>query len=235
MALITCVECGNEFSDKAPACPKCGCPTSESTKQTETPPEASAEPKKETAAEQAARIASYRKNATATGKPSKAASEAARINSYRKNPSAGADGTKKNGCLVCCLSLFVLVVIFGAIGSMVEDTTPSPSPSQKSTPKMDNSWVPSGFTRYNNKLAIRWSPDGSYTCSYDQRCIQMEVVPRRGCGNLYAELNKIDANGNNVGYTNETTTNVGAGQKAILKFDTYGTFKTFQVSKISCY
>lgn len=28
MALITCTECGKEFSDKAPACPNCGCPTS---------------------------------------------------------------------------------------------------------------------------------------------------------------------------------------------------------------
>lgn len=29
MALITCSECGKEFSDKAPACPNCGCPTCE--------------------------------------------------------------------------------------------------------------------------------------------------------------------------------------------------------------
>lgn len=29
MALITCPECGKSFSDKAPACPECGCPTSE--------------------------------------------------------------------------------------------------------------------------------------------------------------------------------------------------------------
>lgn len=29
MALITCTECGKEFSDKAPACPNCGCPTNE--------------------------------------------------------------------------------------------------------------------------------------------------------------------------------------------------------------
>lgn len=26
MALIKCAECGNEVSDKASACPKCGCP-----------------------------------------------------------------------------------------------------------------------------------------------------------------------------------------------------------------
>lgn len=29
MALIICIECGKQFSDKALACPKCGCPTSE--------------------------------------------------------------------------------------------------------------------------------------------------------------------------------------------------------------
>lgn len=29
MALIVCTECGKEFSDKAAACPNCGCPTSE--------------------------------------------------------------------------------------------------------------------------------------------------------------------------------------------------------------
>lgn len=27
MALIKCTECGKEFSDKAPSCPNCGCPT----------------------------------------------------------------------------------------------------------------------------------------------------------------------------------------------------------------
>lgn len=29
MALIKCPECGQEISDKAVTCPKCGCPTSE--------------------------------------------------------------------------------------------------------------------------------------------------------------------------------------------------------------
>lgn len=29
MALVTCTECGKQFSDKAPACPECGCPISE--------------------------------------------------------------------------------------------------------------------------------------------------------------------------------------------------------------
>ena len=29
MALIKCVECGKEFSDRAESCPNCGCPTSD--------------------------------------------------------------------------------------------------------------------------------------------------------------------------------------------------------------
>lgn len=33
MALIICTECGKEFSDKAPTCPQCGCPTSEVLKE----------------------------------------------------------------------------------------------------------------------------------------------------------------------------------------------------------
>ena len=44
MALITCTECGKEFSDKASACPNCGCPTSEiiNTNSEEKPKEYSA-------------------------------------------------------------------------------------------------------------------------------------------------------------------------------------------------
>lgn len=35
MALIICCECGKEFSNKAAACPFCGCPTSESIEKVE--------------------------------------------------------------------------------------------------------------------------------------------------------------------------------------------------------
>lgn len=36
MALIKCTECGKEFSDKASACPNCGCPTQEILKELNT-------------------------------------------------------------------------------------------------------------------------------------------------------------------------------------------------------
>ena len=40
MALINCSECGYEFSDKAPACPKCGCPNTPGGMTAITPPDA---------------------------------------------------------------------------------------------------------------------------------------------------------------------------------------------------
>lgn len=33
MALIKCIECGNEISNKAEVCPNCGCPVSETVKE----------------------------------------------------------------------------------------------------------------------------------------------------------------------------------------------------------
>ena len=36
MAMIVCTECKKSFSDKAPACPNCGCPTSEMQQKYET-------------------------------------------------------------------------------------------------------------------------------------------------------------------------------------------------------
>lgn len=35
MALIECMECGKQISDKSDVCPNCGCPTSESLRQIE--------------------------------------------------------------------------------------------------------------------------------------------------------------------------------------------------------
>ena len=111
----------------------------------------------------------------------------------------------------------------------------SVSPLTSLPAKADTSWVPSGFNAYNNKVAYKWSANNSYSCDAGSRCIQMEVVAKDGCGNLYAELTKLDNSGNNVGYTNETTTGLAAGQKAILKFEAYDEVSKFQVSKINCY
>jgi hypothetical protein len=136
------------------------------------------------------------------------------------------------GCLGSVVGILVLfggcAYLFGSSYKQVTDE------SAGETPIEDTSWVPSGFTAFNNKVAYKWSTSGSYSCSFG-KCAQIEVVSKDGCGSLYAEVSKIDAAGNNVGYTNATTSSLAPNQKALLMFETSGEFKTFQLAKISCY
>lgn len=100
-----------------------------------------------------------------------------------------------------------------------------------------NSWVPpSGFNKYSDKIAIKWSDKNSFTCKY-HACVQLEVVTESGCSNLYVEVSNEDDNGNNVGWTNETTTGLAPNQKAKLLFEaTQGEENTIaKITKISCY
>jgi len=148
--------------------------------------------------------------------------------------------TKSSGCggVIGGVFLTLGVIVVGFVGCVAMVGNNYNNLQNESTGDVvvkDTSWVPDGFTAYNNNVAYKWSESGTYKCSYGKRCIQMEVVSKNGCGSLYAELTKHDANDNNVGYTNETTSNLRAGGKAILLFDTFGDFKTFRLSKISCY
>jgi len=64
----------------------------------------------------------------------------------------------------------------------------------------------------------------------------MEVVSKDGCDSLYVKVSEINSSGANVGYTNETTAGLAAGQKAILMLDTYNeAADQFRLSQISCY
>ncbi len=104
----------------------------------------------------------------------------------------------------------------------------------------DTSWIKSGFSKYNNELAAKYITD-DITCNhrytYPQTCIQIEVLTRYGCNNLYAQWSLLDKDKRNIGYTNDATTNVKAGQIAVLEIvlnrdrgvESWGT------SKITCY
>ena len=149
------------------------------------------------------------------------------------------DEAKKSGCgktfaIVTVVLGAIAVGFVGCVGLIGYNYTSQETEQQGESVIKDTSWVPKGFKAFNNQVAFKWSDSGTYKCSYAEKCIQIEVVPKEGCGFLYAELTKNDKAGNNVGFTNETTSNVAAGQKALLLFETYGDFDTFQLSKISC-
>lgn len=163
-----------------------------------------------------------------------------KIREYRLGIILMTGTTTKSGCGT---TLLILIGILGVIGigfvgcvAIIGNSYLTQEKETKGTAIIDDtSWVPAGFDAYNNKVAWKWSEDSSYKCSYGDSCVQVEVVSKDGCESLYVELTKVDEAGNNVGYTNETTTNLITGQKAILLFNLFGDFKSLKLSKISCY
>lgn len=144
-----------------------------------------------------------------------------------------------SGCLWAFIGVagtlgFIALAFLGCVAYLGTSINDIQQESEGMAEIKDTSWVPAGFSAYNNDVAMKWSDSGSFTCSYGQRCIQMEVVSKEGCNSLYAELSKIDASGNNVGYTNETTSGLAPGQKALMLFNTFGDFESFSINKISC-
>ena len=140
-----------------------------------------------------------------------------------------------------CLGAFILFI--GTVGGAFlywyvdsELTKNAVNESEVKKAIKDTSWVPDGFTTFNNKVAYKYAESGSYTCPSRTRCIQMEVVSKDGCDSLYVAMAEVNSSGANVGYHKETRAGLAAGQKAILMPDTYNeAADTFRLSKISCY
>jgi len=81
-------------------------------------------------------------------------------------------------------------------------------------------WVPTGFTPWtkegdSSSVAYKEMEKGEYTCDFTT-CAKVKVVPKDGCSSLYVQANLVDAAGNNVGYANDMTNGVAAGQVAIM-------------------
>ena len=110
VALIVCPECGKEFSDRAAACPHCGCPN-----------DSQAEGGVDLAEQQRQKIA----NAGRSASPDVVADKGAQVTKVVVN---------NNGCGSGCLKaigiFFVLSVVLGAIGSIISENEESPSPSR---------------------------------------------------------------------------------------------------------
>ncbi len=102
----------------------------------------------------------------------------------------------------------------------------------------DTSWMPDGFIKYNNELAIGNIRANLQCTKRSLSCFTWEVLPRYGCNSLSADWTLLDKNKRNVGYTTDRTTNVKAGQIAVLQVRfTYGGDRgasTHDISKMIC-
>ena len=99
-------------------------------------------------------------------------------------------------------------------------------------------WYPKGFKSFDSNVAYRFLKYGSeYKCSYSGAyCWGIEMVTKTGCNNLYAELTIFDSSNRNIGWTNDTTTNVLPREKVVLIFNSYEDgADTGRLSEVSCY
>ncbi len=98
-------------------------------------------------------------------------------------------------------------------------------------------WYPKGYSEYESGVAWKWLNSGQISCSYSSSsCWGMNVISQTGCNSLYVEINILDSAGNNIGFTNDTTSGLRPGQTAKLIFDSFeDAASRAQLSKISCY
>ena len=120
-----------------------------------------------------------------------------------------------------------------AAGSTDTSSTTS-SPSASSSPP-DTSWVPAGYSAYDDNVAYKFRDSSEIECGYRGSCWQLELISKNGCDNLYVELTRLGPSGENVGFTNDTTSNLLPKQKAVLTFSSFDDDKTARLSKINCY
>jgi hypothetical protein len=147
---------------------------------------------------------------------------------------------------------FIALAVLMIIGWLAPKEDDSNSASSKTSNSSSNSvtaqttkkvvlpWYPEGYTEYegDSQIAWRWLEFGSeYSCSYGDYCWGMSIIAREGCpSSLYAEISILDSGGTNIGFTNDTTSGLGASQKAKLVFETFTPgAKTAMLAKISCY
>jgi hypothetical protein len=148
--------------------------------------------------------------------------------------STAKQGGKAKGCLYGCASLIGLIAVLGVIGSLLPNSTTSDGTTTNTGSITDTAWVPKGYTQYDDNVAYRFRNSGEISCGYRDSCWQMELVSKNGCSSLYVELTRLGPNQENVGYTNDTTSNLAPGQKAVLTFSSFDDDKTAQLSKINC-
>jgi hypothetical protein len=91
-------------------------------------------------------------------------------------------------------------------------------------------WIPAGFEKYNDRVAIKWRT-GRINCRIGDECRQIEIIAKNGCKNLYVEAAKMDARGNNIGMTNDSTVGLKPRQKAVLEFSSND---KLEITEVSC-
>lgn len=145
------------------------------------------------------------------------------------------------------LGLVVVGIVLG-LGMLSDSPLPptviteaaTPSAPQPEAPQLTEpedpapSW-PEGFEDSGEGLAIKFLENPS--CGEYIRCSQVEVFALRDCPNaVYIEANMIDANGRNIGLTNDVLGALDRGDRGLLDLVVFNDAASrVELSEISCY
>lgn len=151
---------------------------------------------------------------------------------FETNPYASAPKKKTLNPIVLIASLAAAAIVVIAMVGLSSNGSTSNSEDYNSSETWvdtsaeslvpDTSWVPAGFTSYDDNLAYKWSTtEGSDPCS-DCNFWKMKVVPHYGCSNgIYGEINMLDGSDTRVDWTNDSLPSLGAGETGLLVFENY--------------
>jgi hypothetical protein len=168
---------------------------------------------------------------------------------FEANPYAPAPTKKKlNPVVLIAAIAAAAIVVIAVIGlasnnpmSSSDDYSSSETWDDTSTESLvpDTSWVPAGYTLYDDNIAYKWTTqEGSDPCS-DCNFWKVKVVPHYGCSNgVYGEINMLDASETRVDWTNDSLPSLGAGETGLLVFENYpwdDSIDTGELVELNCH
>jgi hypothetical protein len=95
---------------------------------------------------------------------------------------------------------------------------------------------PPVFRPWGAKVNWRWGEQGPGPgCIGDNTCFRVEVKPILGCKSLYVAAALINAQDQNIGFANDITQEVAAGEVAVLTLSTSEDINFMRISEINCF
>ena len=98
----------------------------------------------------------------------------------------------------------------------------------------DNSWVPTGFTKFRLNPFVAYKKDNSQECSTYGVCFPFFAVTNKYCSSLYIEANSINSNGVVDDNSSDSARGISSGQRVKMKIqfstDSVGTVNFTEVN-----
>jgi hypothetical protein len=82
----------------------------------------------------------------------------------------------------------------------------------------DNSWVPNGFTKFEENPYLAWSRNGSSADCSGGPCLPIDVITSKYCDSIYISGNlEIKSNGTVIDFSNDSANGIAAGKIVKMK------------------